>query len=184
MEKDRDLRYQHASEMRADLKRLKRDTASGKTATVDAVAPVARRKLRWLGPLAAVIAILAIAATFAWLRLPQTPPRVLSTTQLTKDGVPKYGVLTDGLGRKVDFKNSLIIMTSNISPDHSQLLVENMHGFEATEFWALPLPSGPPRRIAGVTGANGTWSPDGRQLVFAKGDIVYLARHGEAFDYH
>jgi serine/threonine protein kinase/Tol biopolymer transport system component len=33
LEKDRDLRYQHASEMRADLKRLKRETDSGKVAT-------------------------------------------------------------------------------------------------------------------------------------------------------
>ncbi len=34
LEKDRDLRYQHASEMRADLKRMKRETESGRTVGV------------------------------------------------------------------------------------------------------------------------------------------------------
>jgi serine/threonine protein kinase/tetratricopeptide (TPR) repeat protein len=33
LEKDRDLRYQHASELRSDLKRLKRDTEIGRTTT-------------------------------------------------------------------------------------------------------------------------------------------------------
>jgi eukaryotic-like serine/threonine-protein kinase len=36
LEKDRDLRYQHASEMRAELQRLKRDTESGRSAAVAA----------------------------------------------------------------------------------------------------------------------------------------------------
>ena len=34
LEKDRELRYQHASEMRAELQRLKRDTESGRSAAV------------------------------------------------------------------------------------------------------------------------------------------------------
>jgi hypothetical protein len=34
LEKDRNLRYQHASEMRADLQRLKRDTETGRSAAV------------------------------------------------------------------------------------------------------------------------------------------------------
>ncbi|PYX77660.1 MAG: hypothetical protein DMG72_00700 [Acidobacteria bacterium] len=39
LEKDRDLRYQVASEMRADLKRLKREIDSGKTSAVGAATP-------------------------------------------------------------------------------------------------------------------------------------------------
>ena len=38
LEKDRDLRYQHASDMRTDLKRLKRETESGRSATTTVAA--------------------------------------------------------------------------------------------------------------------------------------------------
>src|ERR1700759_4366237 len=40
LEKDRDLRYQHASEMRSELMRVKRDTESGRSLSVSAFSPV------------------------------------------------------------------------------------------------------------------------------------------------
>jgi serine/threonine protein kinase len=39
LEKDRDVRYQHASDIKADLKRVKRDSESGKITSSDAVRP-------------------------------------------------------------------------------------------------------------------------------------------------
>ncbi len=41
LEKDRNLRYQSAADLRADLKRLQRDTDSGKSAAVSAATPAA-----------------------------------------------------------------------------------------------------------------------------------------------
>src|SRR6202451_2855821 len=39
LEKDRDLRYQHASDMRSEVKRLKRDTDSGRSTVLPALEP-------------------------------------------------------------------------------------------------------------------------------------------------
>ena len=54
-----------------------------------------------------------------------------------------------------------------------------MASFRGTEteapFWALPLPSGAPRRLADVVGHAGAWSPDERKLAFATGSDLYLA---------
>ena len=58
LEKDRDVRYQHASDIKADLKRLKRDTESGKVAGVGTQTPRwSQRKV-----LAAAIAVVWVAA--------------------------------------------------------------------------------------------------------------------------
>jgi eukaryotic-like serine/threonine-protein kinase len=67
LEKDRNLRYQHASDMRSDLQRLKRDTDSGKSAVVAESAPVSRRRRLQRVAVGAVGLIAAIViALFLW----------------------------------------------------------------------------------------------------------------------
>ena len=60
LEKDRSLRYQHASEIRADLQRLKRDTESGKAAT-SVAQPRWSRRAMLIGATALVFAVAVIA---------------------------------------------------------------------------------------------------------------------------
>src|SRR5258708_6245542 len=65
LEKDRDVRYQHASEIKADLKRLKRDTESGKIARVGAPMLHWSRRTTLVGAIAIVSVVVLIAvATF------------------------------------------------------------------------------------------------------------------------
>jgi TolB-like protein len=68
LEKDRNLRCQSAAEMRADLQRLKRDTETGKTASIssadsDGMKPAWwRRKAAIIGAISCVLAALVIGA--------------------------------------------------------------------------------------------------------------------------
>src|ERR1019366_8318582 len=64
LEKDRELRYQHAADMRADLQRLKRDSDSNRFAPVSRVAPTMRRRLWWLATAAVVIVGAVVAGYF------------------------------------------------------------------------------------------------------------------------
>ena len=64
LEKDRNLRYQHASEVRADLHRLRRDTESGKSA-VDAVDRDTAKSKRGLSRIAKALIALCVLAVIA-----------------------------------------------------------------------------------------------------------------------
>jgi eukaryotic-like serine/threonine-protein kinase len=75
LEKDRNLRYQSAAEMRADLQRLKRDTDSGKSAAVIEPAVSRTRRLPW----AAAGAVVFIAALVTALFLGQSRHSAVSS---------------------------------------------------------------------------------------------------------
>jgi len=67
LEKDRNLRYQHASDIRTDLQRLTRDTDSRKLAAVTDSAPVSRkRRLQWVAAAAVGVIAAIVIALFLW----------------------------------------------------------------------------------------------------------------------
>jgi Tol biopolymer transport system component/predicted Ser/Thr protein kinase len=200
LEKDRDVRYQSAADIRADLKRLKRDTTSGKmNVAVAAPAQAPTRRSRWVWAVVAVASLLAIAALIFFL-LPVGMPKVTRITQITHDGFSMGNMLTDGARVYVTqfrpagpvlaevsttggetsviptpIKNMVIL---DISPDRSQLLVGSTEesGTGATPLWTVPVPAGSPRRLGDILASEAAWSHDGQQLVFRKGDSLFLAK--------
>src|SRR5215469_4721965 len=93
LEKDREVRCQSAAELAADLKRLRRDTTSGQISALSGVPPSTKGKWKW--GVAIALAVLVVAAAVVRLTL-SPPPRVLATIQITRDGMAKTGILTDG----------------------------------------------------------------------------------------
>ncbi len=112
LEKDRNLRYQSAAEMRADLQRLKRDTDSGRSAATiptatSGISPVAvtsgsspaiqpaRSGWKIWASIGGVVLI--VIAAFVYLESPPLPqPKVSGYVPITHDGTQKWTVGTDG----------------------------------------------------------------------------------------
>jgi TolB-like protein/tetratricopeptide (TPR) repeat protein len=109
LEKDREVRCQSAAEMRADLKRLKRDTESGKSAATvaEAGARTHSRRMLW-GLVAGAAAVVLVGAAFlAWRSLhtrtsdaaPIHAIAVLPFANASKD--PEMDYLGEGLSEEI-----------------------------------------------------------------------------------
>ena len=137
LEKDRELRYQHAADIRSDLRRVKRDSSSGsKSASVSpsperypktppvrqlqsagrAVSglPLRKRK-KWLVASSAT-ALIVVAVSAVLFRPTVPPPRITSSSQVTTDGRTKTTMVTDGariyFSSTSGFKNSLYVVSA------------------------------------------------------------------------
>ena len=200
LEKDRDLRYHSAADLETDLKRLRRDTDSGRTAATSVVnvAPPAIAHstpwLKWIG-IPAAVAVVALLAL--WLRAPLPPPRILGSKQITSDGLPKINIVADRsrlyvteatpsrysivqvsasggetAPLQVPFENPIAV---DVSPEQSELLVAESNPIDSA-MWSTPVPAGSPRRLGNVFAHDAIWAPDGK-LLFANGNDLFLAEH-------
>jgi len=197
LEKDREVRYQSAAEIRAELKRLKRDTESDKIAAVRG-----REQRRERKPTAWVVGGSIVALlVLGWLALrslqPIPEPKVIGTHELTRAGSAKTSLLFDGsrlyfadaaTGAPGVFQlsasggdTSLIPVSFGvgkllaISPDRSNLLITGFSIGHEDPLWSLPVPVGSPRRLDDVFANSADWSADGTKLVFARGPDLFLA---------
>ena len=135
LEKDRDLRHQSAADLRADLKRLKRDSSSGKSATVTSVReidtarsetiaapiPIKSDKLPWLKFL---IAFLILAFGFVGYKYFLPKKQILPTqlVQISHWNKPMMGASLSPDGNTVAF--------SSIVEGNTQIFVMLISGGE------------------------------------------------------
>jgi eukaryotic-like serine/threonine-protein kinase len=198
LEKDRDIRCQSAAELRADLKRLKRDTESGHISTQAEVstAIASSRRLRFKGAILAAAWVACVAlGWFAWRALskpkaPTASPRLQRlTTNPTENGISASAISPDGKYLAYADKTGTYLRLLATGELHSVLAKAMDVGFlgwfpDSTRLlaswpapaanklglWQLSLLGGSPRQLSDE-GWSASVSPDGSRIVFLKSRV-------------
>ena len=199
LEKSCALRYQHASEMRADLLRLRRDAESGKSV---AEAPGLQKhpapafRSKFFRGATAVTALLMLGLGFIWLKsLQTTSVRPLTERQLTHNPPENrtFGSAISPDGKLLAFADTRGLHLSSIEtgeahdvslpedlrnflwevswfPDGQNILVTTRSAAEGNVIWETSVFGGAPRKL---------WSRSYSPSVSPKGSsIAYLTGNG------
>ncbi len=193
LEKDRELRCQSASEVRTDLKRLRRDTDSGRVSPTGSAAgqPSAALARKWYVILGACVELLAAAfgAYHIWPHA-NTPSGAAKVTKISQWNKPMNDARRSPGGRAVAFVSPaggvaqvFLMLTSGGEPlqltndegdknvdtfsrDGREVYYSRFLGRD--EVWAVPALGGSPRRVASANYL--VFSPDGGSMFYAKSD--------------
>jgi eukaryotic-like serine/threonine-protein kinase len=155
LEKDPSLRYQSASDLRSDLKRLKRDVESGPQPSSLPPAPLTqpqRRSFPWVGLMALSALLLAAFAYFRPSNSPALQPEMTVQSILNSQTSE---------------------ISPSISPDGTSVAFA-WDGEDAKNFdiYVKPIDSGNPIRLTNTPAAESSplWSPDGKHIAFLRRD--------------
>ena len=172
LEKDRDLRYQHASEVRTDLERLKRDSESARsTLTQPATQPKRWSRWRVLAAACGVAIVGILLVVGARWRGSWTPLRTTLSEVTFAEGVEEYPAW---------------------SPDGKALLYTGEIG-NIRKIFRKDLSSGQDSQLTGVDSdeLQPAWSPDGKQVAFVRahqpdlklqpGDVFGMFQEGDVW---
>ena len=155
------------------------------------------RAVRWLLIPAGVLLLVVLVVAAVRSHLPLPPLHLSDEVQLTNDGVPIRGLVTDGrflyFTERKDGRSFIASMPVTggqsrevrtpfpfplpvaISPDGSRLLVITSDGEEKERaIWGVPLNGGIPQRVGNFLCHSAAWSPEGGQIAFASGNSIYL----------
>ena len=197
LEKDREVRYQSAAELRADLRRVERDLSSGNTAVKGS--PIERPggagTFGGKRGLAGALAFLVLAGLVGWLawhqgtraRIPPSPSTArrlssnptenpISAAAISPDG--KYLAYADKTGAYLrqlpsGEVHSLLPKNDDVQflkwyPDSTELLAAwSSTASGKLGLWALSILGGTPRQIS-EEGWSASVSPEGTQIAFLK----------------
>jgi serine/threonine protein kinase len=197
LEKDRGARYQNAADLRADLKRLRRDTDSGKSTGKGAGTERApRRRQLWMWVGAAVLAIAVVGSVYKWPTSHQPfGPNLqsITITKLTDTGDVANAVISpDGKYvayvsrgaqpsvwvRQVAAESAVQVQAPvaggylglTFSPDGNYLYLtrEGTGGVTANDLYRVPVLGGSPKLIIKDLEGRVGLSEDGNRIAFIR----------------